>query len=120
MAAIIGKATRGGCGVKVYHDLVLSALAEVSDEVYQPRVWLGFGEGEISPLTECICNLFDDSCLDVALDQGDGFMDRKSTMGCDSWALCSVESTMIARLKKSLRTPRCPMLAASAPSCSNG
>lgn len=53
----------------VIHRIVKSALTELADEDYQRRVWFGTGDDEVSSLTECTCQLFDDSGLGAALDR---------------------------------------------------
>lgn len=50
--------------------MVRSALAELSDESYQRRVWTGRGgDAEMSSFAECVARLYDDSGLDLALER---------------------------------------------------
>jgi hypothetical protein len=53
--------------VSVHHRHVVDGLSELSDEGVQRTVWLGAGEGQMSPLTEARCPLFDDNGLAHAL-----------------------------------------------------
>jgi hypothetical protein len=51
------------------HSHVVEALHELSDERRQRRLWTSTG-GSVSSLTECRCQLFDDSGLGHELDRG--------------------------------------------------
>jgi hypothetical protein len=54
---------------EVYDDIVLDALEELANGDYQREVWTGEGESnEVSSFTECVCRLFDDSCLGFVLE----------------------------------------------------
>ena len=47
---------------------VIAGLRELSDEGFQRRVWLASSGPEISSFSEAICQLFDDTGLDGALE----------------------------------------------------
>lgn len=59
--------------MRVYRALVIEALSELADWAYQARVWSGLDPHLMSSLTECTEELFDDSGLAQALDQGSVF-----------------------------------------------
>lgn len=50
--------------------IVLDCLREFSDASYQKRVWNASSGPEVSSFSEAVCQLFDDSGLDVELDKG--------------------------------------------------
>lgn len=60
------------CFMQVLHDRVVEELDELGDEEVQRRLWWSAGDGDalVSSFTECVCGLFDDSGLGVALDHG--------------------------------------------------
>jgi hypothetical protein len=53
----------------VVHELVEDALRELADGPYQRRLWLASGGEEVSSFTECVCRLWDDSGLVLALER---------------------------------------------------
>jgi hypothetical protein len=55
----------------VIDDLVEHSLRELADEAVQSRRWLANSGPEVSSLTECRCELWDDSGLGDALDEGE-------------------------------------------------
>jgi hypothetical protein len=55
------------------HDLIRECLRELSDKSYQERVWTASSGPEVSSLTEAVCQLFNDSALDLALEKGQVF-----------------------------------------------
>lgn len=50
-----------GARHKVREDIVVSALRELSDELYQRRVWVVGSATEVSSLNEAASALFNDS-----------------------------------------------------------
>jgi hypothetical protein len=56
----------------MYDHLVLSALAELSDEEYQRRVWNSVDGPEVSSFTESVERLWDDSGLSADLESEHG------------------------------------------------
>jgi hypothetical protein len=57
----------------VNRTLVRQNLQELSDKAFQLRVWLASSGPEVSSFTETVCQLFDDSGLDFALEEGKAF-----------------------------------------------
>lgn len=57
----------------VNRNLVRQNLRALADEAFQERVWLASSGPEISSFTEAVCQLFDDSGLDLALEEGRAF-----------------------------------------------
>lgn len=52
----------------VLKELVRSGLEELSDTAFQERVWLGSSASEMSSFEECVSKLYEDSGLDLALE----------------------------------------------------
>jgi hypothetical protein len=61
-------------------DLIRECLRELSDKNYQERVWTASSGPEISSLTEAVCQLFNDSALDLIIDKGPVFGDPVDAM----------------------------------------
>jgi hypothetical protein len=57
--------------VLVIDELVEQALRELADETTQTKLWLASSGPEVSSLTECRCQLWDDSGLGAALEKPD-------------------------------------------------
>lgn len=53
---------------RVIRPTVVGALRELSDREFQQRVWLGSSQSEVSSFVETVCELYNDSGLDKALD----------------------------------------------------
>lgn len=55
------------------HALIRDCLGELSDKSFQQRIWMASSGPEVSSFTEAVCQLFDDSGLDLALNKGSAF-----------------------------------------------
>ncbi len=51
--------------------LILECLQELSDLIYQRRVWVNGVENEVSGVEDTLAALFDDSALDIALERNE-------------------------------------------------
>ena len=114
----------------VVHALVEDALAELSDEGYQRRVWLAVDGPEVSSFIECVSRLWDDSGLTDAIDRRRGaygaVVDARlrslratlgridegrapaAILGDPSLAVARAEATGILSVLRSIGRPRAP------------
>ncbi len=53
----------------LYLEIINDALQELSDIEYQRRVWIKGSESEMSSMDEAVAALFNDSCLDIAIEK---------------------------------------------------
>lgn len=68
--------------------MVMACLRDLSDRDFQQRVWVR-GEGaEVSSLIETLCELFDDSGLGMALEQGTCVYDTVTDCGLRELGEC--------------------------------